>query len=197
MGIEVRLNTRVIDAREDAISLDGGEEIAATTLVWTAGVQTAKVAGMLGVDSVQNGRIPVEANLTLAGHPEVFVVGDMAYLEQEGRPLPMMAPVAIQGGKYAGRAILARELGANPRPFRYTDPVEASVIGRGKAVASIGRTNVTGLIAWLVWLLLHLQRIVSFRNRLAVLYNWMLDYIFFDRKVRLITGRTGDGSVER
>jgi NADH dehydrogenase len=132
------------------------------------------------------GRIVVEPDLSLSGHPEVFVVGDMAYVEQEGQPLPMMAPVAMQEGEYAGNAILKRERGQAAQPFRYVDRGTMAVIGRGAAVARVFGINFKGFLAWLVWLGLHLFMLIGFRNRLIVLLGWAYDYFSYDRKVRLI-----------
>lgn len=139
----------------------------------------------------------MEPDLTLAGHPEVFVIGDMAYLEQDGSALPMVAPVAMQMGTYAGRAILAKEAGKIPPPFRYQDKGTMATIGRSAAVASAFGMNFRGYFAWVVWLLLHLYYLIGFRNRIVVMLNWVWYYWFHERQVRLITRREAGPPVDQ
>jgi NADH dehydrogenase len=166
-----------------------GAVIPAHTLFWSAGVQAAPLAAALGVPAGPGGRIPVEPDLTLPGHPGLFVIGDMAWLEQDGAALPMTAPVAMQMGIYAGRAILAREAGKTLPPFRYRDKGSMATIGRNAAVASAFGVNFRGYPAWLVWLILHLYYLIGFRNRIVVMLNWVWYYWFHERQVRLITRR--------
>jgi NADH dehydrogenase len=144
---------------------------------------------MLGVQQGPGGRIPVEPDLSIKGHPEVLVVGDMAYLQQDGAALPMVAPVAMQMGIHAAKTILAREWGRPVHPFRYHDKGSMATIGRSSAVATTHGMNLKGYPAWLAWLLLHLYYLIGFRNRILVLLNWGWYYWFHERQVRLITER--------
>jgi NADH dehydrogenase len=191
MSVEVLLNARVVDAGPERVVMHDGAVIPAHTLFWSAGVKAAPLAAALGVPPKGGGRIPVGPDLTLPGHPEVFVIGDMAYLEQEGAPLPMTAPVAMQMGIYAGTAILSRESGGTLPPFRFRDKGSMATIGRNAAVASAFGMNFRGYLAWLVWLLLHLYYLIGFRNRIVVMLNWVWYYWFHERQVRLITRREG------
>lgn len=187
MGVEVMLNARVSGTDGNEVRLADGTVIPACTLFWSAGVAAAPLAAALDTPKAGSGRIPVEPDLTLAGHPEVFVVGDMAYLEQDGVPLPMVAPVAMQQGEHAARAILARRLDRPAPPFRYRDKGSMATIGRSSAVAMALDRNFSGFPAWVVWLALHLMYLVGFRNRILVLLNWAFYYFFHERQVRLIT----------
>ena len=189
MSVEVLLNARVVDADTERVVLHDGAIIPAHTLFWSAGVKAAPLAAALDTPRMAGDRIPVGPDLTLSGHPEVFVIGDMAFLEQDVVALPMTAPVAMQMGIYAGRVILAREGGATPHPFRYHDRGSMATIGRNAAVASAFGMNFRGYLAWLVWLLLHLFYLIGFRNRIVVMLNWVWYYWFHERQVRLITRR--------
>jgi NADH dehydrogenase len=190
MSVEVLLNARLVDAGPERVILHDGAVIPAHTLFWSAGVKAAPIAATLDTPPKAGGRIPVEPDLTLPGHPEVFVIGDMAYLEQDGSALPMIAPVAMQMGIYAGKAILAKEGGSTLPPFRYRDKGSMATIGRNAAVASAFGIDFRGYLAWLVWLLLHLYYLIGFRNRIVVMLNWVWYYCFHERQVRLITRRT-------
>ena len=192
MSVEVLLNARVVDAGPDRVTLADGAVIPAHTLFWSAGVKAAPLAASLGPSRKNGGRIAVEPDLTLPGHPEIFVIGDMAYLKQDGSALPMTAPVAMQMGIYAGKAILAREKGKPLPPFHFRDKGSMATIGRSAAVASAFGMNFRGYFAWLVWLLLHLYYLIGFRNRTVVMLNWIWYYWFHERQVRLITHRESD-----
>lgn len=187
MAVEVMLNARVVEAGPEHVVLADGTLIPCHTLVWSAGVKAAPLAAALNTAPGPGGRVRVEPDLTLPGHPEVFVVGDMVHLEQDGSVLPMVAPVAMQMGTYAGRTILARVKGEALPPFRYHDKGSMATIGRSAAVASAFGMNFRGYLAWLVWLLLHLYYLIGFRNRIVVLLNWAWYYWFHERQVRLIT----------
>ncbi|CAH2030334.1 NAD(P)/FAD-dependent oxidoreductase [Trichlorobacter ammonificans] len=187
MGVEVRCNTMVADAGPGTVTLAGGEVIVARTLFWSAGVKAAPLAGMVPGDKGPGGRIPVNPDLSLPGYDGVFVVGDMALVMQDGKPLPMVAPVAMQQGRYAARAILQREQGGQPEPFRYRDKGSMATIGRSSAVATGFGVSLSGYFAWLAWLFLHLYYLIGFRNRIVVLLNWAWYYWFHERQVRLIT----------
>lgn len=190
MSVEVLLNARVVDAAPDRVIFHDGAVIPTHTLFWSAGVKAAPLAAALDVPAKPGGRVPVEPDLTLPGHPEVFVIGDMAYVEQDGSPLPMTAPVAMQMGIYAGQAIVAKEAGSPVKPFRFRDKGSMATIGRNSAVARAFGINFRGYAAWLVWLLLHLYYLIGFRNRIVVMLNWVWYYWYHERQVRLITQRT-------
>jgi len=187
MGVEVLLKDQVTDAEPERVLLQQGLAIPAHTLFWSAGVCAAPLADRLDVPKGAAGRIPVQPDLTLASHPEVFVIGDLAYLIQDGAPLPMVAPVAMQQGEYAGEAIVARNLGKSLPPFHYRDKGTMATIGRSAAVAMVSEKNYSGYAAWVVWLGLHLYYLIGFRNRILVLLNWAYYYFFYERQVRLIT----------
>lgn len=185
-GIEVRFHAPVATVDEDAVVLKDGARIPTQTLVWAAGVKPAGLASAIDTPKARGGRIVVDAALRLPGHPEVFVVGDMAGVEQDGQVLPMVIPVALQQGAHAAEMIERALADRPPAPFRYHDPGIMATIGRNAAVAQIGPIGLTGFIAWLAWLGLHLMRVIGFRNRLLVLINWTWDYFFYDRSVRLL-----------
>ena len=186
--VEVRLRAAVRDASDEAVYLADGTSIPTRTLVWTAGVQAVELGGSLGVPLGRGGRVVVEPTLQLPGYPEVYCIGDMAYLEdEEGRPVPQVAPAAIQQGEHAARNIRRQLAGAAPLPFRYRDRGTMVTIGRNAAVALLGRRPIRGFPAWLAWLGVHLVNLIGFRNRLLVLVNWGWNYLFYDRGVRLIT----------
>jgi NADH dehydrogenase len=189
MGVEVMLNTSVTGAAEGIVQLKDGATIAAHTLFWSAGVRVAPLADTFdaNVPRARGGRIVVQPELNLAAQPEVFVIGDLAYLEQDGKPLPLMAPVAMQQGTYVGQLIARRERGQPIKPFRYVDKGAMATIGRGAAVAQTFGLKLSGFIAWVAWLGLHLLYLIGFRNRLVVLLNWAYDYFLFERQIRLIT----------
>jgi len=189
MSVEVILNARVVDAEPEKVFLHDGAVIPTHTLFWAAGVKAAGIAGALGVHTGAAGRIPVEPDLTIPGHPEVYVIGDMAFLKQDGKELPMTAPVAMQMGIYAGKAILTKEKGTLLPPFVYRDKGSMATIGKNAAVARAFGMNFRGYPAWLVWLLLHLYYLIGFRNRIVVMLNWVWYYWFHERQVRLITKR--------
>ena len=190
MGVEVQLESRVVGATAQTVELFGGIIIDSHTLFWSAGVAAAELAGYLqGVERGAAGRIIVQPDLSVKGHPEVFIVGDMACLLQEGVPLPMMAPVASQQGDFAAKMILAREHGNSLPPFHYFDKGAMATIGRSSAVATAAGFNFRGYIAWLAWLLLHLYYLIGFRNRLVVMMNWTYAYWFQERQVRIITAK--------
>lgn len=188
MGVEVLLDTRVTGADGERVSFHNGVVVKTRTLFWSAGVAAAELAEQLDVAKGPAGRIAVSPDLAVPDHPEVFVAGDMASLMQNGTPLPMMAPVASQQGRYAARAVLAREKGTALPPFRYVDKGSMATIGRSSAVATTHGFKLSGYIAWVAWLVLHLYYLIGFRNRLLVVMNWAYYYFFHERQVRLITG---------
>ena len=187
MGVEVCCNTLVADATADEVCLGNGERIAARTLFWAAGVKAAPLAALVPGQKGAGGRVLVNQDLSLPEHSEVLVIGDMAYVEQHGKPLPMIAPVAMQQGRYAARSIIQKERGEEVTPFQYLDKGTMATIGRSSAVARAFGISFSGFGAWLVWLALHLYYLIGFRNRIVVLLNWVWYYWFHERQVRLIT----------
>ena len=187
MNVEVLLNNRVTGATQDKVFLHDGSEIQAHTLFWAAGVCAAPIAQAIPVEKARGGRVPVEPDLSLEAHPEIFVIGDLMYLEQDGGPLPMVAPVAMQGGKYVARRIQDKEHNKTTEPFRYYDKGSMAVIGRSAAVAISKGLKMKGFIAWIAWLFLHVYYLIGFRNRVMTLMSWAHNYAFYDRQVRLIT----------
>jgi len=186
-NVEVRFQASVVSYDGRQVSLKDGEVIPAYTMIWAAGVRADELVDSLGARQARQGRVVVETTMQLPGHPEVFVIGDAAYLEEDGKPLPMMAPVAIQQGKLAARNIQHLQAGTLLENFTYKDPGSLATIGRNAAVARVKNFKFTGFPAWVVWLAVHLFWLIGFRNRLLVLINWASDYIFFERAVRLIT----------
>jgi len=187
-NVQILLNARLTDYNGHRITLADGSQMEACTLIWTAGVRAAELVDRLGVPQAAAGRVRVERTLQLAEHPEVFVIGDAAYVEDgQGQPLPMLATVAQQQAKAAATNIRQILRGENPKPFQYKDPGLLATIGRNAAVARIWGLSFSGFIAWLIWVVLHIYRLIGFRNRLVVLINWAWDYFFYDNQVRLIT----------
>ena len=186
--VEILLNTRLTDYDGRRITLADGRHIDAFTLIWTAGVRSAEITDRLGVQQAAAGRVCVEPTLQLPRHPEVFVIGDAAYVEDEqGKSLPMLATVAQQEARAAAWNLRRLLKGEELEPFRYKDPGLLATIGRNAAVARIWGLSFSGFIAWVIWVGLHIFRLIGFRNRVAVLINWAWDYFFYDNQVRLIT----------
>jgi NADH dehydrogenase len=186
MGVEVRLAARVLSVGSRSLNFEEGRALEAATVVWTAGVRGDPLLARWGLPTARDGRVPVESTLQVAGHPQVYVVGDGAYIEQDGAPLPMLAPVAIQAGEAAAENILRTAAGRPARIFRYRDKGTMATIGRNAAVAILGGRGFSGFVAWVIWLAIHISSLIGFRNRLLVLTNWAWDYLFFERGVRLI-----------
>jgi NADH dehydrogenase len=197
MGVEVLLGTRVTGAEAECVNFHDGSTIRSHTLFWSAGVAAAELADSLGVTQASSGRVKVCPDLSLEMQHEVFVIGDMACLIQGNGPLPMMAPVASQQGRYVAQAIIARERAQHHPPFHYVDKGAMATIGRSSAVATTHGFKLSGYFAWLAWLVLHLYYLIGFRNRLLVLMNWSFYYFFHERQVRLITGDTGPEKRKR
>lgn len=186
-GIEVRLGEAVSDYDGRLAHLSSGGAIEAESLIWAAGVRGHRLVENLGTELAAAKRVPVEETLQLPSYEEVFVIGDAAYREFQGEPLPMMAPVAIQMGQRAADNVIRLTKGESPEPFKYKDPGSLATIGRNAAVADVFGLRFTGFIAWVVWLVVHLIQLIGFRNRIVVLVNWAWDYFFYDRAARLIT----------
>ena len=191
-GVEVHYGAAVERVEPDRVVLGGGQSLPTATVLWAAGARAVELVRQLGLPLGSRGRVRVEPDLSVAGRPEVFVAGDAAYLEVDGRPLPMMAPVALQMAEVAAENLQRRQEGRPTRPFRYRDPGGLATIGRNAAVAFVFGLKFRGFVAWIVWLFVHLIQIIGFRNRLLVLVNWAWDYLFYDRAVRLITPLPAD-----
>jgi len=187
-GVEILLNTRLTDYNGQTITLADGEQVDTYTLIWTAGVRSAELTDRLGLQQAAARRVRVDPTLQLPQRPEVFVIGDAAYLEDsKGQPLPMLATVAQQEARVAAQNLQKILKGETPESFQYRDPGLLATIGRNAAVARIWGLSFSGFIAWMIWVWLHIYRLIGFRNRLTVLINWAWDYVFYDNQVRLIT----------
>ena len=187
MGVDVRTSSPVTSVEPGRV-LVGETALPSTVTVWAAGVAASPLGQMLDSRVDRSGRIPVNPDLTLPNHPEVYVIGDMAVVRNDaGKPLPGLAAVAVQEGVWAARNI-GRDLKGRPRiPFRYVDKGMLATIGRKAAVAEFGRIHLSGVVAWLVWLFVHILLLVGFRNRLIVLVEWAWSYFTPERSARLIT----------
>jgi NADH dehydrogenase len=185
LGVEVRTKTRVTDIDAAGVAL-GDERVAARTVVWAAGVAASPIGRTLGVAVDRAGRVPVQPDLTLPDHPEVAVVGDLVTLQQDGKPVPGVAPAAMQMGRHAARNVLRALEGRERLPFRYVDKGSLATIGRKSGVAEFGRLHMSGLLAWLAWLMIHIFFLIGFRNRLAVMTDWAWSYFTHQRFARLI-----------
>lgn len=187
-NVDVRLNTKMQDFNGQRVILGDGSRIETQTLIWTAGAKAAEIVDSMDVDKAAMGRVRVTPTLQLPLFPEAFVIGDAAFLVNgNGQPLPMLSTVAIQQGKATAKNIRRMIEGKEPLPFHYKDPGLLATIGRNAAVARIFGISFSGFIAWVIWVFLHIYRIIGFRNRLIVMFNWAWDYFFYDNQVRLIT----------
>jgi NADH dehydrogenase len=189
LGVEVMLGAMVTRCDEGGVSL-GAERIESRCIIWAAGVASSPAAKWLSVEADRSGRAIVRPDLTIAGHPEIFVIGDCASVAgADGKPLPGLAPVAKQQGAYAARAIVRAMGGARPdAAFAYKDFGALATIGRKSAIADFKIFQLSGFLGWLVWCLAHIYFLIGFRNRLAVAADWTWSYLTFERGSRLITG---------
>ena len=194
MGVDVRLNSLVSQITKDSVILKDGQVIPTETVVWTAGVRGVSLPGIWDFPTGRNGQVEVLPTLQVRDHPEIYAIGDLAHVEQDGRPLLMIAPVATQQGTWVAGNILRQMAEAQPQPFRYHDPGMMVTTGRNAAAVQLGRYAFTGFPAWVIWVAVHLFRLIGFRNRLLVLTNWAWDYLFFERVVRLILPLPENGS---
>jgi NADH:ubiquinone reductase (H+-translocating) len=189
IGVELRLGVRVTNIDEHGVEL-GDERLTSATVVWAAGVEATPFTRTLGVPLDKSGRVVVGKDLSLPGHPEVFAIGDMARFEQDGAPVPGVSPVAMQQARFVAETI-TREQRHQPRlEFRYHDKGSMATIGRSRAVAQAGKIHLSGFIAWLAWLVIHIWYLVGFRSRLVVVITWAWSYVTYRRGARLITART-------
>jgi NADH dehydrogenase len=196
MGIEMYVESPVTQVTRDSIRLKNGQVIPTQTVVWTAGIRGASLAQNADLELTQNGRVKVLVTLQVRDHPEIYVIGDLAYFEDGGKSLPMIAPVAIQQATTAARNIARQTRGKSPEPFHYRDPGVMVVIGRNTAIARLKNKSFTGFPAWVLWLTVHIYKLIGFRNRLLVLINWAWDYFFYERVVKLILPKRQTKDVE-
>ncbi len=194
MGIEVRTGMPVTDLDEHGVVVDG-ERINAATIIWGAGVSASPLGKWLGAEVDRAGRVKVASDLSVQGHPNVFVIGDTASAMQNGKALPGVAQVAIQGGRYVASVIIDRVAGKElNKPFHYRDKGNLATVGRSYAIVDIGKIRLTGFFAWLLWLAVHIYFLVGFRNRLVAIFQWAWEYLTYARGARLITFENEHGS---
>jgi NADH dehydrogenase len=186
MGVDVRLNKKVVEVTPESVVLGGEETIFTRTVIWTAGVRGEPLASLSGIPVGGDGRVTVLPTLQIPAHPEIYVVGDLARIDSDGHPLPMVAQVAIQSAVAAAKNIGRRIARLEPLPFRYRDRGSMITIGRNTAGVAIGSRTFTGFSAWLLWLIIHLFNLIGFRNRIMVLINWAWDYLLYERAVRFV-----------
>lgn len=184
-GIELMLDTKVDSVTDGRVRLGDGQEIAAGTVIWTAGVRASDVGRATGLRLTRQSRIEVDDTLQVPGHPVVFVIGDVAGARDGDAMLPMLAPVAMQAGKHVAACIKDMVNNGGAKAFRYKDPGIMATIGRNSAVAQLGIVHLSGFLGWLMWLGVHLINVITFRSRLVVLINWAWEYLLLDRPVRL------------
>lgn len=186
LGVEVRLNTKVVGISPQGVQTSDGD-IAAATCVWAAGVSATPLAKTLGAELDRGGRVLVQADCSLPGDPNVFVIGDMAALLVDGKALPGVSPVAMQQARYVAKLVADLIPPEQRPPFRYNDKGNMATIGRSRAVAETGKVRLRGFVAWMAWLFVHLWYLIGFRNRVVVMFTWAWSYIFYRRGARLIT----------
>lgn len=186
LGVTVWTQTKVTCVDAEGVTL-GDEAVKAATVLWAAGVAPSELNRTLGIDLDRQGRIVVNADCSIPGHRDVFVIGDQAHFEDEpGKPLPGLAPVAIQQGRLVARNILRERAGVPREPFHYLDKGQMATIGRRRAIAQFRGLEFSGLLAWLAWLLVHIYYLIGFKNRLQVMFEWAWSYMKFRRGARLI-----------
>ena len=188
LGAEVQTRTPVTSIQAGQV-MAGGKSIPAATILWAAGVAASPLARSLGTPLDKAGRVKVQPDLSIPGHPEIFAIGDITdFQSQTGKPLPGVAPVAIQQGRHAASNILREVAGKPTLPFHYLDKGTLATIGRAAGVADLGRLKFSGYFAWLAWLFVHIFFLIGFRNRFVVLFEWAWAYFTYQRGARLITG---------
>jgi NADH dehydrogenase len=187
-GVEVRTNARVTQIDAFGIAL-GTQRLQARTVLWAAGIAASPLAASLGVPLDRAGRVLVRPDLTIPGQDQVYVLGDLMHFEQAGQLVPGVAPAAIQAGKHAAANVIATLRGKPRKSFIYRDKGTLATIGRAAAVAQLGKLKLSGYVAWLLWLFVHILFLIGFRNRVLVLIEWAWSYFTYDRGARLITGR--------
>jgi len=186
LGVEVRVNSFVTKVERDGVCI-GDEKIRARTAFWAAGNKASPLGEFLGAPLDSAGRVKVNPDLSVPGHPEIFAIGDLAIVSQDGRPVPWVAPAAMQQGRFAAKSII-RDLRRQPREkFHYFNKGDLATIGRSRAIADFGRVKFTGRLAWFLWLFVHIMYLVGFRNRIVVFIEWAYAYFTYQAGVRLIT----------
>ncbi len=185
LGVEIRTGAKVTGVDAHGVSI-GDERIRAGTVLWAAGVTASPLTRDLGAPLDRLGRVKVEADLTVPGHPEIRALGDLVCRDQDGKPLPGVCQMGIQTGRYAGEEIARALRGQPARTYRYADKGSMATIGRARAIADLGRMRFSGLFAWLLWLFVHILFLVDFRNRLVVLFEWAWAYLTWERSSRVI-----------
>ena len=198
MGVEVLLDTPIEGIDDHGVTAKGGR-LEAANVIWCAGVEASPVARWLGVPAAKGGRVAVASDLSVPGHPEIFVIGDAAFVVgPDGEPLPGLAPVAKQQGKYVG-SLIARRMRGDPisPPFHYRDEGALATIGRHSAIADFGWIRLTGFVAWVLWGIVHIFFLIGFRNRASVFLNWIWAWVTYGRGARLITGEMTTLSAQR
>ncbi len=190
LGVEVRTNSAVTDVHLGEVSI-GQEVVPAAAVLWAAGVSASPLGAALGAPVDRAGRVLVEPDLSISGHREVFVIGDLASMnDAAGKPLPGIAPVAMQQGKCVARQVAAELAGRSREDFHYVDKGSLATIGRAAAVAQFGKVHISGFLAWLSWLFIHILFLIGFRNRVLVMFQWAWSYLTYERSARLITGES-------
>ncbi len=190
LGVEVRTNSPVTEVRSGEVRI-GDDLLPAEVILWAAGVDASPLGHELGVPVDRAGRVFVEPDLSVPGHREVFVIGDLASMKDAaGKPLPGVAPVALQQGKWVARQIAADLAGKPRESFHYLDKGSLATIGRAAAIAQFGKIHISGFIAWLAWLFIHILFLIGFRNRIIVMFQWAWSYLTYERAARLITGES-------
>ncbi len=188
MGVEIVMNSPVTSVYQGLV-IAGGRTIHARTVLWAAGVASSPLARCLGVPLDEHGRVPVNRDLSVPGHPDIFVIGDLAAFKDEaGQTLPGLAAVAVQEGRHAARNIVRLCEGRPAEPFHYTNLGTMATIGRAAAVVNFNWLMLSGFVAWVIWIFVHIFLLIGFRNRLVVLFDWAWSYVSFQRSARLITG---------
>lgn len=186
-GVDVRLNTEVDRVYDDRVKLKDGSTIRTETLIWTAGIRANPLADTLGADQTPGGRVSVRPDLRLPDNEKIFVIGDMANAKREnGTPLPQMAPVAIQEAKHTADQILKLENNQSTEAFHYDDPGTMATIGRHDAIVELPNLKITGYVAWVCWVFLHIVKLIGFRNKIAVFLSWIYNYLTYESSSRII-----------
>jgi NADH dehydrogenase len=188
LGVQIWTSSRVTEIDERGVHV-GQERIETHTVLWAAGVHASDLGQSLPAERDPQGRVMVESDMTISGHPEIFVLGDLAHVREPQGPLPGIAPVALQQGKHAAQAILDDLGGRARKPFAYFDKGQMATIGRSRAIVQVGKLRLSGQLAWLAWLVIHIYYLSGFKNRLFVLMQWAYSYVTFGRGARLIVDK--------
>jgi NADH dehydrogenase len=188
LGVIIHTGQRVTELDANGATLSNGERLDAATVIWAAGVKTVSLADLLPGPKDRDGRVSVQRDLSIPGHPEAFVIGDMARFEQDGQALPGLSPVAMQEGRAVARSIVRTVRGEPREAFRYFDKGMLATIGRSRAVGVVGRVHFSGFIAWAVWAVVHVFYLIGFRNRLFVALQWLWSWLTQNHAARIITG---------